>query len=68
MDREHIETIGDNRISSSIETPLLSNAFDKPDDEKIKNIQHHFKMIMHEMGLDLTDDSLSGTPYRVAKM
>ena len=36
--------------------------------KKLKNIQHHFKMIMEEMGLDLTDDSLSGTPYRVAKM
>lgn len=66
--KEQIATIGDNHFSSSIKTPLRADAFDKSDDEKIANIQHHFKMIMEEMGLDLTDDSLSGTPYRVAKM
>ena len=68
MNKQDIEIIGDNHISSSVETPMLSNAFNTSDDEKIKNIQHHFKIIMEEMGLDLTDDSLSGTPYRVAKM
>jgi GTP cyclohydrolase I len=67
-DKEQTQTIGDNHFSTSIKTPLRADAFDKSDDEKIKNIQHHFKMIMEEMGLDLTDDSLSGTPYRVAKM
>ncbi|PKV51377.1 GTP cyclohydrolase I [Aquimarina sp. MAR_2010_214] len=67
-DKEQIQILGDNHISTSIKTPLRADAFEKSDDEKIKNIQHHFKMIMHEMGLDLTDDSLSGTPYRVAKM
>ena len=66
--KEDIEILGDNHFSASIKTPLRADAFDKSDDEKIKNIQHHFKMIMEEMGLDLTDDSLSGTPYRVAKM
>ena len=68
MGKEQIKIIGDNHFSTSIKTPLLADAFDTSDDEKIKNIQHHFKMIMQEMGLDLTDDSLSGTPYRVAKM
>lgn len=67
-DKEQIQIEGDNHFSANIETPLRSDAFDKTDDEKIKNIQHHFKMIMEEMGLDLTDDSLSGTPYRFAKM
>jgi GTP cyclohydrolase I len=67
-DKEQIQIIGNNHFSTSIKTPLRADAFDKSDDEKIKNIQHHFKMIMQEMGLDLTDDSLSGTPYRVAKM
>ncbi|WP_298879829.1 GTP cyclohydrolase I FolE [uncultured Polaribacter sp.] len=67
-DKEQIENIGDHHYYKSIKTPLRSDAFDKTDDEKIKNIEHHFKMIMEEMGLDLTDDSLSGTPYRVAKM
>ena len=67
-DKEQIQIIGDNHFSKSIKTPLRADAFDKSDDEKIKNIQHHFKIIMEEMGLDLSDDSLSGTPYRVAKM
>lgn len=67
-DNEQIEIEGDNHFLANIETPLRADAFDKSDDEKIKNIQHHFKMIMQEMGLDLTDDSLSGTPYRFAKM
>ncbi len=66
--KEQIEIAGDNHFSKSIKTPLRPDAFDKSDDEKITNIQHHFKKIMEEMGLDLTDDSLSGTPYRVAKM
>lgn len=65
---KQIELEGDNHFSLNIETPLRADAFEKSDDEKIKNIEHHFKMIMEEMGLDLTDDSLSGTPYRVAKM
>ena len=68
MDKEQIEIIGDNHVSSSVETPLRSDAFDKSDDEKIKNIQYHFGKIMDELGLDLSDDSLSGTPYRFAKM
>lgn len=67
-DKEQIQIAGDNHFSANIETPLRADAFDKSDDEKMKNIQHHFKMIMQEMGLDLTDDSLSGTPYRFAKM
>lgn len=67
-DKEQIQIDGDNHFSAAIETPLRADAFDKSDDEKIKNIQHHFEMIMQEIGLDLTDDSLSGTPYRFAKM
>lgn len=68
MDKNNIETVGDNHIATSVDTPLRKNAFLKSDDEKISVIQHHFKKIMEELGLDLTDDSLSGTPYRVAKM
>lgn len=68
MSKERIEYIGDNHMSSNVKTPMLSNAFDKSDDEKIKVIQHHFGKIMEELGLDLSDDSLSGTPYRFAKM
>ena len=68
MDKKQIEIVGDNHIASSVETPMLPTAFDKTDEEKITNIQHHFKKIMEELGLDLSDDSLSGTPYRFAKM
>lgn len=66
--KEAITVLGNNHISTNVKTPLRADAFEKSDDEKIKNIQHHFKKIMHELGLDLSDDSLSGTPYRVAKM
>jgi len=68
MKKQIIEEIGDNHILTTIETPLLSNAFEKSDEEKIKNIQGYFSKIMQELGLDLKDESLSGTPYRFAKM
>jgi len=68
MNKEQIEIIGDNHVATSVDTPLRINAFEKPDGEKIKNIEKYFGLIMEELGLDLTDDSLSGTPYRVAKM
>lgn len=68
MKKEEIELLGDNHVSTSIATPLRKDAFDKSDDEKIETIQNYFGKIMEELGLDLTDDSLSGTPYRVAKM
>tara|TARA_B100000683_G_scaffold4217_1_gene4482 strand:- start:2757 stop:3422 length:666 start_codon:yes stop_codon:yes gene_type:complete len=68
MDKEQIEIIGDNHISTNIETPLHPEAFEKSDAEKIHNIKKYFAKIMEELGLDLSDDSLSGTPYRFAKM
>ncbi len=68
MNKEQSELLGDNHISTNIETPLVKNAFAKSDVEKIDSIQKYFEKIMEELGLDLTDDSLSGTPYRVAKM
>jgi GTP cyclohydrolase I len=63
-----IDEVGDEHISSGIETPMLKDAFILSDDEKIKKIEIHFKEIMETLGLDLSDDSLSGTPQRVAKM
>lgn len=65
---EFYEEIGDEHISTSIDTPMRKDAFDLSDEEKIEKIQEHFHEIMDTMGLDLTDDSLKGTPYRVAKM
>lgn len=63
-----IELIGEDHIGTSLETPLREDAFEISDNRKIELIQNHFAEIMHVLGLDLTDDSLSGTPYRVAKM
>ena len=68
MEIKQIELIGDNHEHFSIETPLKENAFDKSNFEKIKTIENHFKIILNELGLDLNDDSLKGTAYRVAKM
>ncbi|MEO0901928.1 MAG: GTP cyclohydrolase I FolE, partial [Bacteroidota bacterium] len=68
MDNSQIELLGDNHIATSVKTPMREDAFDRSDDEKIANIQTHFTKIMEELGLDLTDESLSGTPYRFAKM
>ena len=62
------ETIGDNHALTSIETPLKTDAFEVSDSEKIEKIEGYFKGIMETLGLDLEDDSLKGTPYRVAKM
>ncbi|MBK9151647.1 MAG: GTP cyclohydrolase I FolE [Saprospiraceae bacterium] len=59
---------GDNHILTGIDTPMKKNAFDVDDETKIKGIEYHFREIMELLGLDLTDDSLKGTPYRVAKM
>lgn len=67
-DPVEMDIIGDNHIGTSLETPLRADAFDISDAEKMKIIAHHFEQIMHTLGLDLTDDSLSGTPQRVAKM
>ena len=65
---EVIDRMGDDHILTSVETPLRPDAFEKSDDQKIENIKGYFEKIMLELGLDLKDDSLSGTPYRVAKM
>jgi len=63
-----IDDIGDEHVSSSVETPLRPDAFVLTDAEKMAKIERHFKAIMETLGLDLTDDSLQGTPKRVAKM
>ena len=68
MQRKDIEIIGDEHIGTSADTPLRPDAFYKSDIEKIEIIEHHFREIMPALGLDLNDDSLQGTPYRVAKM
>ncbi len=66
--RDSFEEIGEEHVGTSHETPLREDAFEMDDELKIELIEKHFREIMHIMGLDLTDDSLKGTPHRVAKM
>jgi GTP cyclohydrolase I len=63
-----VDEIGDEHVSYSAETPLREDAFEMDDELKMELIEKHFREIMHIMGLDLSDDSLKGTPRRVAKM
>ncbi|ACF12958.1 GTP cyclohydrolase I [Chloroherpeton thalassium ATCC 35110] len=62
------EEIGDEHISTSVDTPIRPDAFDQDDELKMELIAEHFEKIMLILGLDLKDDSLRGTPKRVAKM
>lgn len=65
---ETTDFIGDNHVSTSAKTPLHKDAFEMTDDQKISAIKGEVAKIMETLGLDLTDDSLKGTPNRVAKM
>ena len=65
---EEFDALGDNHVSTNATTPLREDAFKLSDKEKIELIQDDIKHIMETLGLDLTDDSLKGTPKRVAKM
>ena len=68
LDKE-IDSMGDDHIGSdSEETPLKKGAFDISDDNKVSLIQEKVYEILDILGMDLTDDSLKGTPRRVAKM
>ena len=62
------DIIGDNHMSSSTETPLRKDAFKMSDGDKIKIIEENVANILYTLGMDMTDDSLKGTPKRVAKM
>jgi len=62
------EDIGDDHLYTSLETPMKKDAFKISDKEKKQRIANLFEEIMDVMGLDLEDDSLKGTPERVAKM
>ena len=53
-------------IERGLETPLVPNGLNR--DEKYQRIAQAFTEITTTLGLDLTDDSLSETPHRIAKM
>lgn len=65
---KEIEALGNAHIGSSTDTPLRVDAFEKSDLEKIAIIKKDVENILLTLGMDLTDDSLKGTPNRVAKM
>ena len=67
MNDERIDEIGENHVASSAQNPLRADAFDISDEEKINRIQKNVKEILLTLGMDLEDDSLQGTPMRVAK-
>jgi GTP cyclohydrolase I len=67
MNDERIEEIGENHVATSAENPIRPDAFDLSDEEKIVKIEKSVKDILHTLGMDLTDDSIQGTPKRVAK-
>lgn len=66
--KDAIELIGNDHVATSLKTPLRDDAFAIDDELKIELIQNHFKEIMSILGLNLEDDSLKGTPCRIAKM
>lgn len=65
---EHFEQMGNDHVSAAEDTPLREDAFVLSDGEKIDRIRENVREIMLTLGLDLEDDSLKGTPNRVAKM
>ena len=65
---EQFEDRGNDHVGSAQDTPLRQDAFVLEDAEKIKRIEGNVREILLTLGLDLDDDSLKGTPKRVAKM
>lgn len=65
---EEYDALGEDHVGTSSDTPLKNDAFERSDAEKIELIKADVRHIMETLGLDLTDDSLNGTPNRVAKM
>jgi GTP cyclohydrolase I len=65
---DFLDEIGDNHFSSNAKNPLREDAFALSDEEKIERIKKDVENILQTLGMDLTDDSIKGTPNRVAKM
>jgi|TARA_B110000483_G_scaffold79919_1_gene99488 GTP cyclohydrolase I len=67
MNDDRIDEIGENHVATSAKNPIRLDAFDISNEEKIAKIEESVKDILHALGMDLTDDSIQGTPKRVAK-
>lgn len=61
-------TLRSKKVNKVIPGSFIDSSAEFSDDEKIEIIRFHFAKIMETLGLDLSDDSLMGTPQRVAKM
>jgi len=66
--KRELDSIDQDHLSSNSDNPIRDDAFEISDDEKINLIQEKVRDILEILGMDLTDDSLKGTPLRVAKM
>jgi len=62
------DELGENHIATSTDNPLRNDAFNLSDEQKIELIKKDVENILNTLGMDLTDDSIKGTPNRVAKM
>ena len=62
------DSLGDDHLGSSINNPIRKDAFKISNSDKIKLIQEKMHDILEIIGMDMNDDSLKGTPKRVAKM
>lgn len=65
---ERIDFLGEQHVGTSKDTPLREDAFDLAPDKKVELIEEKMADILQILGMDLTDESLKGTPRRVAKM
>jgi GTP cyclohydrolase I len=65
---DYDDEIGENHIATSAQNPLRKDAFDISDEQKIELIRKDVESILQTLGMDLEDDSIKGTPNRVAKM
>ena len=60
-------SVGEYLVSRGVETPMVQKIL-APKEERRKEIAKRFAEIMVLLGLDLSNDSLTDTPNRVAKM
>ena len=65
---DYNDEIGENHIATSAQNPVRKDAFDISDEQKIELIKKDVESILQTLGMDLEDDSIKGTPNRVAKM
>ncbi len=60
--------IQEHLIKCGVQTPIDINLLRIENKDKIEKIEKHFTEIWKTMGLNMSDDSLSETPKRMAKM